>query len=441
MTQGNKSNPFALVINAWVTDFKLYDEWMHPAGLYFLVDALVFSGYNVALCDLIARPYEHGANTHFSTGPIDHEVIEKPALFNDLKRRYKRYGCSQDSFTSYLLGLQPQPDIICVGTTMSYWLDGLEHTIATIRKIFPTTPLVVGGICVSLMPEHVAEVLNKYTVITAPGKLGETPGIPHLKIPDKLSFINAFKLKGLMNHAPILTSGGCPMSCSYCASRALGNTYTVRPKSLILDEIDWAVKAGTVRNFAFLDDALLWRAEEHFMPLLEAIIQKYPTIYLHAPNGMHLCYITPAIAKLMFRAGITTIRLGYESSDLRFAHSTSHKANESQLSNACSMLKKAGFSSRQIGVYVMAGLPDQTPDDVHKEIDYLQSLQIIPKVVFLSPVPKTLVFNEYAIKFPHIRTNHHWHNDTFFITQLPSWNIEAIESIKNHAKNAAHALY
>ena len=35
------SRPFAaLVVNPFITDFKLYDEWMHPLGLYFLIDLL-----------------------------------------------------------------------------------------------------------------------------------------------------------------------------------------------------------------------------------------------------------------------------------------------------------------------------------------------------------------------------------------------------------------
>jgi hypothetical protein len=32
------SSPLALVINPHAADFKLYDEWMHPLGLYLLIE-------------------------------------------------------------------------------------------------------------------------------------------------------------------------------------------------------------------------------------------------------------------------------------------------------------------------------------------------------------------------------------------------------------------
>jgi hypothetical protein len=52
----------------------------------------------------------------------------------------------------------------------------------------------------------------------------------------------------------------------------------------------------------------------------------------------------------------------------------------------------------------------------------------------LSPVPTTQLFEEYATDFPQLRHNPLWHNDSFFVMQLPLWNMELLQNVVDRAK-------
>ncbi len=71
-----------------------------------------------------------------------------------------------------------------------------------------------------------------------------------------------------MPYAPILTSTGCPFRCPYCASSLLYNSFEQRQIDEIVYEIEELYRLG-VRDFAFYDDALLYRADYHIKPLLK----------------------------------------------------------------------------------------------------------------------------------------------------------------------------
>ncbi|MBN1578686.1 MAG: hypothetical protein JW913_19135 [Chitinispirillaceae bacterium] len=68
-----------LVCNPYITDFKLYDEWMHPLGLYFLIDLLTANGADVHYFDCLER--SPGAPLKkFGTGSFTSRVIPRPAV-------------------------------------------------------------------------------------------------------------------------------------------------------------------------------------------------------------------------------------------------------------------------------------------------------------------------------------------------------------------------
>ena len=70
----------ALVINPWVTDFKLYDEWMHPVGLYFLISLLRHNGWQVRFFDCLAHG-RHARGKAYGTGDFQSTEIPKPDLY------------------------------------------------------------------------------------------------------------------------------------------------------------------------------------------------------------------------------------------------------------------------------------------------------------------------------------------------------------------------
>jgi hypothetical protein len=431
--------PRALIINPWVIDFKLYDEWMHPLGLYLLTSLLRHNGVDTAYFNCLDRGLLT-KDKHFGTGDFPSVQVDKPPIYRSIHRYYRRFGVPFDAMTSWL-SLQRTPDVIFVGSGMTYWLHGVAEAVAAVRTVFPDVAVVIGGVGATLAAPSLRRLVPDAHVCEGPLLDAIGPGkdaIPCLSRLTAQGWVSDLTLGLLasttLRHAPVLATLGCSMRCAYCASHALQGQFVQRPIAQVVHEIAWARLFG-VEDFAFYDDALLYRPEEVLFPLLRGVAEAGLTCRFHTPNGLHVKWMTPATATAMKSAGFRTMRFGYESSSHHDA--TCSKASRQSLATMVEVVTEAGFPATDLGVYVMAGLPDQLPAHVREELRFVASLGARPKPVFLSPVPRTAVFDHYAAMFPQLTEDPLWHNDAFFVSQLPGWSYEAMEEIRQEARELA----
>lgn len=429
----------ALIINPWVTDFKLYDEWMHPIGLYFLISLLKFNDWDVHYINCLERG-ENSKPKRYSTGDFPSKVIPRPQLYKDINRRYKQYGISEDLFIKKLQSVS-KPDVIFVGSSMTYWIEGLVNTVNITKKIYPDILTIIGGTSATLIPEIIKRRLPDVEIFS--GMLSESliELINQKEIGCMLSLIkweptlvDAFQLMERHHHGPMFTSFGCPLRCAYCASPYLNNTFQTRPQNTIINEMNYLIDQSGVTDFAFYDDALLYKPEKNFLPLAEKISRFNNNIRMHTPNGLHIRWIDKSILEAMKKCGFVTLRFGYESGDIKYQKETSAKISREQLAQKITLIKSVGFKPKDIGIYIMGGFPGQKVGDLLEELSFIASLNVKVKPVFLSPVPHTPLFEYYVKAFPQLRHNPLFHNDLFFITQLPGWSYSALGEIKSKTR-------
>ena len=65
---------------------------------------------------------------------------------------------------------------------------------------------------------------------------------------------------------------GCPFRCDYCASHKLNGTFCTGDPGLTFNLVKELNKLYGIRNFAFLDDALLVKKREGILPFLNYVI-------------------------------------------------------------------------------------------------------------------------------------------------------------------------
>ena len=65
----------------------------------------------------------------------------------------------------------------------------------------------------------------------------------------------------------------------------------------------------------FYDDALLYRAEESFLPL-QKLYKRTTPLRFSPPNSIHARYVTREIAELMRECNFETLRISLEFSDV-----------------------------------------------------------------------------------------------------------------------------
>ncbi|MBI5584338.1 MAG: B12-binding domain-containing radical SAM protein [Deltaproteobacteria bacterium] len=445
-----KTGPHILLVNPYIRDFSAFDLWSKPLGLLYLAAVLRADGYRVHWLDCLDVHFP-GAGTIltpprrglYGTGKYFQERLPKPWVLRDVPRYYYRFGIPPDLFLQALRAT-PEPVAVLVTSLMTYWYPGITETIGLIKQVFPRVPVVLGGVYAGLMPNHARENVGADHLITGAGEgailnfLGNLTGrLPSGGFdPDQLDSypFPAFDLYSRHSYVCLLTSRGCPFSCPYCASRLLQSGFRERSVENIVAEIrHWHTRYG-VRDFVFYDDALLIHFENRLGPVLEQCLQAGWPLRFHAPNALHLREINPERAALLFRSGFQTIRLGLETTDWRLQQSWGGKVNSYILRLAVSALQEAGFEAGRLEVYLLAGLPGQTVEDITRSIVEVKKLGLGVRLAEYSPIPGTVLWEEAcrSSRFP-LDTDPLLHNNSLFPCFSPfSW--ETVQQLKDLAR-------
>ncbi len=428
-----------LLIHPWITDFAAYDFWIKPLGLLRIGTALKQAGHRVTLIDCIDRAALGTPDKQFATGKIPGRVIPTPSPLRDIPRSFKRFGMDDEKFRAKLLAFGP-PDLVLVTCMMTYWYPGAERAIRIVREIYPGVSIGLGGNYVTLCPAHARKhsgadsffpEKDLSSILTRMQQILKVRPLPAASPFPDLSFYK------ILRSIPLMTSRGCPYRCSYCAVSLLyPRLHRENPKKIVEAITNYA-DTHNIRDFAFFDDALLIRAEEHLHPILEGIIKTGLDLRFHLPNAIHAKAVTRKTADLLFRSGFKTIRLGLESSspDFQKEHSSSKISNK-EFQQAVRHLQTAGFPPSELGAYVLYGVPAQSPSAVLETLQRVRDTGIRSYLSTYSPVPGTPDFKIAARRNPGIIGEPLLHNKHLCCYHDP----EAYREVKETANRLNRSL-
>lgn len=429
-----------LLINPWIYDFSAHDFWLKPYGLLKLAGLLRKVGYRIYYLDLLDPFHPHLPKSPkrkiYGTGHFYKEVIPKPSFLKHIPRKFHRYGLPFEVFLKEISSVRFKA--IMLTCTMTYWYPGLFVLIDYFAHHYPEIPLYIGGIYAKLCKGHLVNFLethfpwvrveivskNLESLIEELQAKWDPTGDPHpYPYP-------AFDLQRQIPYIVLLTSEGCPFSCPYCASKKLYPVFHQRPYQEIFEEIKYWYREYGVIDFAFYDDALLVNFEKHLAPLLELVLSEKLKVRFHTPNAMHARFITKEVAFLLKRAGFCTLRLGLERVDERL----DNKVTLEEFMEAVKNLKEAGFTGREIGAYILYGLPEENWEGVKRSLYFLEKIGVSPFLAEFSPIPGTpffeiaKAFSPYPLEEEPLCQN----NTIFPALKNPPW--QKIQEIKNIAR-------
>jgi len=386
-----------LLINPWIYDFAAFNLWSRPLGLLKVAEYLSCFDTQLFFIDCT----DSGEIKKYGTGKFRSETVEKGALLRDIPRTYKRYGIRVEEFVERIKGAMPV-DLVFMTSGMSYWYPGVQKATEIIRDMLGDVPVILGGIYATLYPEHASQSSGADFIYH--GALNEsinfvvnTFGFRLKRKRECLSSYYRLNLYQTYPFAPVLTSSGCPFHCSYCASTLLADTYWRRPPEEVVKEVEDLLAKG-VRDFAFYDDALLVDPEHHIKPILRAIGLRHPGARFHTPNGLHARFVDQELARLMKTSNFRSIRFGLESIDSSRQKMTGDKVSNHEMERAVTYLKKEGFSKKEIGAYLMYGLPGQQWEEVKEGVSFLKSLGVGIYLTEFSPIKGTESWSELVRK-------------------------------------------
>jgi radical SAM superfamily enzyme YgiQ (UPF0313 family) len=399
----------ALLINPPVYDTQYWAQWSQPYGLLRIGALLKRYGYKrIELFDFMEveepqkihkhriNPEESYAEDDKPSTPIRPYVISKGS--EELKLFKYHFGRTWAEFEAWLDERFPRrgPDEIYISAIMTYWWESVRDLTLRLKRRFPKSTILLGGIYPTLAPEHAKEFTAADIIVV--GEVEEAN--------DLWTDLSLYERPPA--YAIITPSRGCPYSCAYCAANILNGgrrTVRVRPPGDVLAEMRDKYEKFGIKEFAFYADFLLWRPLENLAKILEGIIREKLPFRLHAPEGLDVSILSSSqrLIDLMKAAGFQKIYLPCESIDEGFlAQMDRRHVRLEHFVKAAKMCERAGFRLRNLYVnaFVLYGLPEERLDTVVKTIIFVSEIvgSIIP--MLFTPVPATRVYRRYL---PYIK--------------------------------------
>jgi radical SAM superfamily enzyme YgiQ (UPF0313 family) len=392
------NSPSILLVNPWITDFAAYNFWIKPYGLLCIASLLREAGLGITLIDCL----DFNINKkRYGDGKFYKSKFEKPYPLKDIPRFYSQYGIPEKLFLERLSSIE-KPDLIGITSGMTYWYPGLFKTVEILRDFFRDIPIILGGIYANLCYEHALNYSGADIVYRSENefelfKIIEKLTNMKLRTPNSqlgTDIYPAFDLYPQLDYVSMMTSRGCPFHCPYCASPVLSRGFQRRDPIAVVEEIEYWTTHYQVQNIAFYDDALLINPAENIVPILKKLIDGRIYCNFHTPNGLHIREIDREVADLLFRCQFKTIRLSLETSNELTQMEIGGKVGNREFEEAVRNLKRAGYSGKEIGVYIMVGLPGQRVGEVEESIAFVKEKGAKPIIVEYSPIPHTPMFEK-----------------------------------------------
>jgi radical SAM superfamily enzyme YgiQ (UPF0313 family) len=380
-----------LLINPPIYDFAVYDFWMKPLGLLYLSSFLKKEKHQVSLLDVPNRfdPYfKNIKGDAFGRGKIQSQKVRKPEVLKDIPGKFKRYGIPAKVISERIRDFDPE--VVMLTCSMTYWYPGLIEIKEILKSLGIKPVLLLGGIYASLLGEH-ARKLGFDRVYSKNENYIEEIG---LEIPEHFSLFPPPDYSHYTNlsYACLSTSIGCPFNCPYCSSSYFCKIKEDKEEKQIAEEIYYLYKKG-IKRFAFYDDALLI-TQERFISLCEKIKEKGINASFFTPNGLHSRFISGEIARSMYETGFKEPRISLETADEKIQAKLSTKTSNYEFKRAVGNLKNAGYRSKDIYTYLLAGASGVSFESVEQSIHYVEKTGVKISLAEFSPIPKTKMEEE-----------------------------------------------
>ncbi|MDD5020635.1 MAG: B12-binding domain-containing radical SAM protein [Endomicrobiaceae bacterium] len=432
-----------LLVNPPIYDFSAYDLWAKPLALLYLSSILKKQNVQIEFFDYMDRLSKLIENTEsniYGCGHYIKEKIAKPKIIEDIQKDYFRFGIPANTAEKYFESLQP-PDVIIIGSVMTYWYMGVEETVKSLKKIFPDTPIILGGIYATLCFEHAQKIKDINDIITG-GFSGletilEKYNINIKSNNDFSSFpIPDYSVYEKLEYVAIRTSIGCPFNCSYCAQKILNNrTYSLKTIDVIKNEIYELTNDKNIKNVVFYDDTLLYNANRHIKVLFRNMLDYNKTFNMHTPTGLHAKFLDEELAELMFHVKLIDPRFSLETADAHEQQYSDHKITNNEFKSAIKILKRAGYKNGEYTVYLLIGMPNQNIMSIKDSIKFAHDLGAKIEFSEYGPIPYTA---NWAYIDELFKEEPLFQNRTYFLSRQKNYS-ELLE-LKQFAKNLNNKL-
>lgn len=188
----------------------------------------------------------------------------------------------------------------------------------------------------------------------------------------------------------LVSSRGCPYSCSWCAKPIYGDQYFLHSPERLVEDLAWLKERHDFEHVWFCDDIFGLRADwlEAFADGLELRQLKIRYMIQARVDLLARAEIVNPLA----RSGLDTVWMGVESGSQKVMDAMSKGITVEQVREATRLLKSAGV---HVAFFLQFGYLGEEREDINKTIDLV--LDLLPDEIGISvsyPLPGTPFYDE-----------------------------------------------
>lgn len=173
--------------------------------------------------------------------------------------------------------------------------------------------------------------------------------------------------------APIMTTRGCPYSCTFCASpRFYDRKVRFRSPENVIEEIKYLTNRFGIKEIHFEDDNLTIKPH-HIEKICELIIENDIKISWACPNGIRADKVDESLIKLMKKSGCYYFAYGIESADQQILNNIKKQEDIETVEKSINLAHEAGISCQGFFIF---GLPGETKETIDKSICFAKKSKL-----------------------------------------------------------------
>ena len=309
------------------------------------------------------------------------------------------------SFTSTL----PEADIYGFSASSIHYQQCVEYARKTNGAY-----TVIGGPHVSVLPGDALKYFH--AVVMGPGEkaivdvindfkhekkggvfFGNIENIDAIPIPPRtiMNTINYNVFPNVDKSASIITSRGCPYTCSFCSSNAIwGRKVLYHSIDRVMKEIQYLKETYNINHFKFVDDIFTLNK-----PRFKEFAKALSNLNIKWLCESRIDALDDEILDEMMKNGCTHIDIGAESANDMVLEKIHKKQIVSKVKNAIRKIKSKGL---KVKTYFIYGLPFEPENIVQQTIDFIEETNPDYVSLFtLVPYPGTDIWKhpeQYNIK-------------------------------------------
>jgi len=194
--------------------------------------------------------------------------------------------------------------------------------------------------------------------------------------------------------APIVTSRGCPFSCTFCAARVLtGRVIRYRSVENVTGEIIFLHDRYGVKEFHIEDDNFTWK-REYVTAFCREIIERDLGLAFALPNGIRLDSLDREVLTLMERAGFYSLAVGIESGNDRILKLMKKHLTREVIREKIKLIKEC--TDMRVSGFFLIGYPGESEDEIGETISFSRELSLdLASFLITMPLPGSPLWDEY----------------------------------------------